>query len=147
LAVLQGWATCGVPLAGQHHGRRRSALAASRSMPMPPVRAAVCAALAVSVLGASVAEAAPPKLTPLTASVLAPPEAVVGTDHRRHVVYEVVLRNTDQTRLDVQSLAVRTAGGRTLRSYDGARVAEVMAPSVSLSPGQSGTLWIDLALR
>jgi len=116
-------------------------------MPTTPLRAAVCAALAASVLGASAAEAAPPKLTPLTASVLAPPEAVVGTDDRRHVVYEVVLSNTDQTRLDVQSLAVRTAGGRTLRSYDGARVAEVMTPSVSLAPGQSGTLWIDLALR
>jgi len=116
-------------------------------MPTTPLRAAVCASLAACALGASTAEAAPPKLTPLTASVLAPPEAVVGTDHRRHVVYEVVLRNTDQTRLDVQSLAVRTAGGRTLRSYEGARVAEVMTPGVSLAPGQSGTVWLDLALR
>ena len=53
--------------------------------------------------------------------MLAPPEAVVGTDHRRHVVYEVMLRNTDPSRLDVQSLAVRVNGGRTLRRYDGAR--------------------------
>lgn len=120
-------------------------------MPTTPLRAAALAALAACALGASTAEAAPPKLTPLTASVLATPQPVVGTDHRRHVLYEVLLRNTDQTRLDVQSLAVRAAGGRTLRRYDGARVADVMTtvagPTVSLSPGEAGTLWIDLAPR
>jgi hypothetical protein len=140
-----------VPFPGQHHRRRRCELAASRTMPTTSLRAAVCAALAACALGAATADAAPPKLTPLTASVLAPPEAVVGTDHRRHVVYEVMLRNTDQTRLDVQSLAVRAGGGRTLRRYDGAQIAKLMTtvegPTVSLSPGQSGTLWIDLALR
>ena len=74
------------------------------------------AALAASALACwpAAVSAAPPQLTSVAASVLAPPQAVVATDGRRHVVYEVMLQNPDPVPVDVQSLAVRVKGGRTL---------------------------------
>jgi hypothetical protein len=121
-------------------------------MPTTRLRATACTAvLALCVLGASTADAAPRELTPLTASVLSAPEPVIGTDGRRHVVYEIQLQNPEEVPIAVQSLAVRTSGGRTLRRYDGARISEMMTtvagPTAALAPSQAGTLWIDLALR
>src|SRR5215210_8087040 len=75
----------------------------------PAAMAGAVVAIAVLVVGAP-ARAAIPQFTPITASVLAPPEPVRATDGRRHVVYEVLLRNTTEVSVDVQSLAVRAKG-------------------------------------
>ena len=78
------------------------------------------AAIAVSLLVfaalalAAPARAAVPQFTPVSASVLAPPEPITGTDGRLHLVYEILLQNTAGVRLDVQSLAVRAPDGGTL---------------------------------
>ena len=97
------------------------------------------------------AAAAAPALTPLTAEVLAPPRPVTGTDGRRHLVYEILLANREAVRLDVTSLAVRTAGGRTLRQIGAPEVPGVLttaaAPASGLGAGEGATVWIDLPLR
>jgi hypothetical protein len=49
---------------------------------------------------ASTAHAAP-QFTPMSASVVTSPQPVRGTDGRLHVVYEIVLENTAELRLDV----------------------------------------------
>jgi len=115
------------------------------------------AALAASALAcwpaaASAAPATTPQLTSLTATVLAPPHAVVATDGRRHVVYEVMLQNPDPVPVAVQSLAVRVEGGRTLARLSGARLAATMTdaarrPTTALAPTGTGTVWVDIALR
>jgi hypothetical protein len=106
-------------------------------------------ALAVLVVG-SPARAAIPQFTPITASVLAPPEPVSATDGRRHVVYEVLLRNTTDVSVDVQSLAVR-AKGRTLLTFAGADLTAVMTTARShtstLASGEGATVWLDVVLR
>ena len=130
-------------------------------MPTPALpavrRAAAFAVLAASAAAcwpaaASAASAATPQLTPVTASVLAPPRPVVATDGRRHVVYEVMLQNADPVPLEVQSLAVRVKGGRTLTTLSGAGLAAAMTdsarrPATTLAPTGTGTVWVDIALR
>ena len=88
----------------------------------------------------------------MSASVFAPPQPVRGTDGRLHVVYEILLENTAEVRLDVQSLAVRTQGGRTLLTVAGPAIPTVMTnvsrqPVSSLAPGEGGRIWVDLSLR
>ena len=99
---------------------------------------------------ASPAHAAP-QFTPVSASVFAPPQPVRGTDGRLHVVYEILLENTAEVRLDVQSLAVRAKGGRTLLTIAGPAIPTVMTnvsrqPVSSLAPGEGGRIWVDLSL-
>lgn len=100
---------------------------------------------------ASAAYAAP-QFTPMSASIVAPPQLVRGTDGRLHVLYEIVLQNTAELRLDVQSLAVRAKGGRTLLTVAGPAIPTVMTtvsrrPVSSLASGEGARVWVDLALR
>jgi hypothetical protein len=105
----------------------------------------------VALACASPASGAVPQFTPLSASVLAPPEPVRGTDGRLHVVYEILLHNREATRVDVQSLAVRTKRGGTLRNFAAAEIPAVMTTATShassLPSGEGATVWLDLALR
>jgi len=115
----------------------------------PAAIAGAAVVIAVLVLGAP-ARAAIPQFTPITASVLAPPEPVRPTDGRRHVVYEVLLRNTTDVSVEVQSLAVR-AQGRTLMTFAGADLTAVMTTARShtstLASGEGATVWLDVVLR
>jgi hypothetical protein len=110
----------------------------------------------VLVLGAlasaSPAHAAVSRFTPVSASVVAPPQPVRGTDGRLHVVYEILLQNTTGARIDVQSLAVRAKNGGTLLTVAGAQIPGVMTdvsrePATSLASGEGGRVWLDLSLR
>jgi hypothetical protein len=109
----------------------------------------VAAALAL----ATSARAAPPRFTPLVASVDAAPQPVVATDGRVHLVYEISLLSWAGARIDVQSLAVRAQGGRTLLRVAGAEIPSVMTktvldePTSSLEPRGAARLWLDVALR
>ena len=114
------------------------------------------AALAASALAcwpaaAAAAHPAAPQLTPLTASVLAPPRPVVATDGLRHIVYELQLQNIDTAPVTVQSLTVRAAGGRSLATLSGTALASVTSSGgelpTTLAPAAGGTVWIDLPLR
>ena len=88
---------------------------------MAAATAGAVVAIAVLVLGAP-ARAAIPQFTPITAAVLAVPEPVSGTDGRRHLVYEVLVQNTTDASVEMQSLAVR-ANGRALLAFAGAELA------------------------
>jgi Peptidase family M23 len=115
-------------------------------------RALVGAVSMIAVLAlAGPARAAIPQFTPLSASVLAPPEPVAGTDGRLHIVYEILLQNREAARVDVQSLAVRAPGGPTLLRFAAAQIAAVMTTASSstnsLAAGEGGTVWLDVALR
>jgi hypothetical protein len=111
----------------------------------------VGAVLAIAVLVVSVpAPAAIPQFTPITASVLAAPQPVSATDGRRHLVYEVLVQNTTDESVEVQSLAVR-ANGRALLAFAGAELAAVMTTAhtrtTTLGPSEGATIWLDVVLR
>jgi hypothetical protein len=112
----------------------------------------VGSALAAAALAsAPQARAAAPQFTPVSASVLAPPQPVSGTDGRRHVVYEILVQNTTRARIDVQSLAVRARNGGTLLTVAGAELPGMMTnvsgePTSSLASGEGGRVWLDLSL-
>jgi hypothetical protein len=110
----------------------------------------------VLVLGAlatgSPALAATPQFTPLSATVLSPPQPVRGSDGRRHLVYELLLQNATGARVDVQTLAVRTRRGGTLLTFGAAEIPRVMSnvsgePARSLASGEGTRVWLDLSLR
>jgi hypothetical protein len=112
--------------------------------------AAVGLALVAGGLGGTgAAAAAVPQFTPLSAKVLAPPAPAVGTDGRRHLVYELELQNTQPVRVDVLSLAVR-AGDRTLRRVGPAEIPALMTtakrPGSTLAAGEAATLWLDVTV-
>src|SRR3954447_17891399 len=89
------------------------------------VRRGLSAAAAVAALSAAApaaAGAATPQFTPLTTTVVAPPDAVLGSDGRTHLVYEIAVQNRFPDRLDIVSLAVR-AHGRTLQVRRGEQIA------------------------
>jgi hypothetical protein len=113
------------------------------------VVAGAAVATVVAVAGGP-ARAAIPQFTPITASVLAPPEPVSATDGGRHVVYEVLVRNTEDVPVEVQSLAVR-GNGRTLLTVAGADLTAVMTTAHShtstLASGEGATIWLDVVLR
>jgi len=124
---------------------------APRSRVVGRIAAAVASAvmvIALLVVAAS-ARAAIPQFAPITASVLAVPEPVSATDGRRHVVYELLVRNTTEVSVEVQSLAVR-AKGRTLLTFAGADLTEVMSTAQSrtstLASGEGATVWLDLVV-
>jgi hypothetical protein len=83
--------------------------------------------------------------------VLSPPHPVLGTDGRRHVVYELLLQNTTGARIDVQSLAVRSRRGGTLLAIPRSGIPGVMSnvsgePAGSLASGEGTRVWLDLSL-
>jgi len=125
---------------------------APRSQVVGRIAAAVASAVTVIALlvVAAPARAAIPQFTPISASVLAVPQPVSATDGRRHVVYELLVRNTTEVSVEVQSLAVR-ARGRTLLTFAGADLTAVMSTAQSftstLASGEGATVWLDLVVR
>ena len=116
--------------------------------------ASIVAALVVTILafGGS-ALAAEPQFTPLGAWVSAPPQPVRASDGRVHLVYEINLLSIElggTVPVEVQSLDVRTPGGRSLASLTGSElVMTTGAPltlSTTLAPGAGGTVWLDVTL-
>jgi hypothetical protein len=116
---------------------------------LPASIAAAVAVIAVLVLAAPT-RAAIPQFTPISASVLATPEPVLATDGRRHVVYELLVRNATDAPVDVLSLSVR-ANGRVLREVAGAQLTAIMTTAQShtttLAAGEGATIWMDVTLR
>src|SRR3954471_4094646 len=69
--------------------------------------------------------AATPQFTMISTTVVAPPNPVVGSDGRTHLVYEIALQNRELKRLEVQSLSVR-AHSRTLLTLRASQLSAVM---------------------
>lgn len=126
--------------------------AGSRSQVVGRIAAAIAgAAVAIAGLVAGApAPAATPQFTPITASVLAAPQPVSATDGRRHLVYEVLVQNTTDAPVEVQSLAVR-ANGRALLAYAGSKLTAVMTTAngdtSTLGPSQGARILLDVVMR
>jgi len=95
----------------------------------------------------------PPSLSPLVTQVLAAPAAVLGTDQRQHLVYEISLLNVSATARRMDQVEVLDDGGAVLASYNGPdAVKPIMSNAVqSLSPvnvlpsSGGGVLWLDVS--
>ncbi len=119
-------------------------------------------ALAGSALGARSHQASGIGIDPGTefsafeAQVLTRPQAVLGTDGRRHIAYELVLTGTTPVSLKVDRVRVRDARTkRTLLSLSGARLTAQLTklgiPDRPLKGGvingaETAFVWIDVAL-
>jgi Peptidase family M23 len=88
-------------------------------------------------LAASPAIAAAEQFTPVTASVVAPPQPVLAADGRRHLAYELLLINrsfnppAEVTLWSVKALA----GGKVVGSLSGRNLAAVIFPFGDTEPG------------
>src|ERR1700684_2830461 len=87
-------------------------------------RIAVVACALRQAQAATPPQPAGPQLTPVTAEVLAPPQAVSGSDGRRHLVYEIRIANLTAARFAVQRIEVRDGHGATLQQLDAAAIAQ-----------------------
>src|SRR4029434_3405094 len=96
---------------------------------------AVSSLLPVSSAG-SQAFPPPPSLSPLVTQVLAAPAAVLGTDQRQHLVYEISLLNVSADARRMDQVEVLDDSGAVLASYTGPdAVKPIMSNAVErLSP-------------
>ena len=97
-----------------------------------------------------------PALVGLAANVIAAPAPVLGTDKRRHLVYEISLLNVASSAERINRVEVLDAGDRSVvASYDGERaVRGIMSSAVAalqgtptdeLPSGGGGVLWLDVS--
>lgn len=107
-------------------------------------------ALCPAVLPALAAE---PVLTPLVGQVIAAPRPVLGSDQRRHLVYEVQLGNVTAGTLGVQAVEIVDQGGKVVHRLDRDVVARRLsvggrrgAEAADLLFGQFGVLFLHVAL-
>ncbi|GAC1400500.1 MAG: M23 family metallopeptidase [Mycobacterium sp.] len=90
-------------------------------------------------------------VTPLLASVIAPPVPFPATDGKVHLAYELQLTNAVDQNLTLTSLDVR-AGDQTLLKLPGDRLAYwtrvlgSQTPISEIGPAQSAAVWLDVAL-
>ena len=94
--------------------------------------------------------AAAPVATPLLARVLAAPVPVPATDGRTHLVYELLLTNSMNQDVTVDSVLVRPGDGDPLLTRAGAELADrtrvlgTTTPTAKLGPSQSALVWLDV---
>jgi Peptidase family M23 len=95
----------------------------------------------------------PPSFAPLVTQVVAAPSAVLGTDERQHLVYEVSLLNTSAHARRMDAVEVLDDGGRVLASYTGpdavkpimSNAVAHLAPVDVLPSSGGGVLWLDVS--
>jgi hypothetical protein len=95
----------------------------------------------------------PPSSSPLVTQVVAAPSAVLGTDTRQHLVYEISLLNTSATARRMDSVEVLDGGGTVLAAYAGPdAVQPIMSNAVDhhsaidvLPSSGGGVLWLDVS--
>ena len=138
-------------------------MSSARRIVLVAIAVAVAAlALTGSALGARSDQASGIGIDPGTefsafeAQVLTHPQAVLGTDGRRHIAYELVLTGTTPVSLKVDRVKVRDARTkRTLLSLSGARLTAQLTklgiPDTPLKGGvingaETAFVWIDVAL-
>ncbi|MBV9046865.1 MAG: M23 family metallopeptidase [Solirubrobacterales bacterium] len=131
-------------------------------MAVASLGALLLAGATVSLAGArarppSIGPAEPsPALVGLAASVIAAPTAVLATDKRRHLVYEISLLNVTGAAERVDRVEVLDAADRSvITSYDGDRAVRAImssavttlqqTPTDELPPGGGAVLWLDVS--
>ncbi len=93
----------------------------------------------------------PSVVTPLLASVIAPPIPVPATDGKVHLAYELLVTNVLNQELTLTSVDVRAAD-HSLLNLAGDRLAywtRVFGnpePTTKLGPAQAAAVWLDVAL-
>ena len=93
----------------------------------------------------------PVAVTPVLASVVAAPVPVLATDGKVHLAYELQLTNVMTQDATITSVKV-LAGDQTLLTLAGDQVGDwtriigTQTPTTKLGPGQSGIVWLDVAL-
>ena len=110
--------------------------------------------VAVALLPARPGQANPrPSHPRLTGEVLAAPSPVLRTDNRRHLVYEIVMRNPTTARAVIERLAVVDQRGRTLASFGPETIRTLLGPAgfplvpdPELGPGETLTLFLDITV-
>ena len=91
-----------------------------------------------------------PIATPLLARVLAASVPVPATDGRTHLVYELLLTNSMNQDITVDTVVVRPGDGDPLLTLAGAELADrtrvlgTTAPTAELGPSQSALVWLDV---
>ncbi len=95
-----------------------------------------------------------PALVGLSANVIAAPTPVLGTDKRRHLVYEISLLNVAASGERIDRVQVLDAADRSvIVSYDGAgavrkimsNAAQLHQPTDELPSSGGGVLWLDVS--
>jgi hypothetical protein len=112
-------------------------------------------ALAASALAATGSSALPTvphqQTTPVVGSVIASPEPVLTSDGRNHLAYEIQLTNRLSSTVTVRKVEA-LAGSKVVQKLSGNALAAVMqpfgesTPSVTLGPGQTGFVLMDVSL-
>ena len=114
------------------------------------VRLAVVSVIALIALALPAASgAAQEELTPVTARVIAAPEAVRADDNRQHLAYELELSNRAPQKVTVRSIEA-LAGGKVVGGLRGARIKTMMVPYGSgpgnvLAGGQGAYVLMDVS--
>ncbi|HVY96172.1 MAG TPA: M23 family metallopeptidase [Solirubrobacterales bacterium] len=128
-------------------------------MPRPSSRLlslplALLLTLLAALAAAPLAAAAPEEFTPVTASVVSPPQPVAASDGRVHLAYELLVINRSfappakVTLRRVEALA----GGKVVESLSGKALASVTAPfgadepTATLNRGEAGFVLMDVSL-
>ena len=110
--------------------------------------------VAVALLLAGPAQADPRTSHPRpTGEVLAAPSPVLRTDNRRHLVYEIVMRNPTTARAVIERLVVVDQRRRTLAWFGPQTIRTLLGPpgfplvpNPELGPGETLTLFLDVIL-
>ncbi len=93
----------------------------------------------------------PVAVTPVIANLVAAPVPVRATDGKIHLAYELQLTNVLNQDVTITSVKV-LARDQTLLTLTGDQVADwtrvigTQTPTTKLGPGQSGIIWLDVAL-
>ena len=92
------------------------------------------------------------ELSPVIASVIAAPVPVPTTDGKLHLAYEVQVTNALDGTATLKSLSVKAGDDKLLTlagaelSYWTRALGAGQTPTATLGPGQSGIVWLDVAL-
>jgi Peptidase family M23 len=114
----------------------------------------ILAALCALALAYGQGWAAEPQLTPLAVDVLSPPAPVMGSDGRRHLVYELRIENRSGGAVDLKTIdVIDPANGAVLLELDRPEIAKRFAlggsrgaESADLGFAQFGVLFMHVAL-
>jgi Peptidase family M23 len=93
----------------------------------------------------------PVAVTPVIANLVAAPVPVRATDGKIHLAYELQLTNVLNQDVTITSVKVLARDQTVLRLTgdqvaDWTRVIGTQTPTTKLGPGQSGIVWLDVAL-
>src|SRR5712664_3901937 len=102
--------------------------------------------------GALAADPPSPVLTPLVADVLWAPKPVRGSDERFHLVYELRLANYTSRSVNLESVKVLDATGKSVEELDKDQIGKRFsiggrrgAEASSLTVGQFGVLFLHVS--